>query len=521
MSIRLLFGDWKIADSVFRWWVKIADFGITKRIHDATGLTSNVGTEGYMAPEVQGIYPLADLDIKETDYPFAVDIWAVGAIAVYMITGQKAFPNARELFSYVVAQTPLQLPSEVDTAEWNFKEFAESTLSRSPRHRPTANQALQHLWVQSNCHRSALDAARVQAQPVRDISRSSIPSRGDSVVALPPQLQLELADPNSGGGINAIPPSATLDSSIGVRVAESGVGIQSMGVTLNRTVSLGNFTGRVKVQETIALDFCPDNITYDSSGDHLIVVGRYNKLGKPRKLCGSVFWAKGLAGADKMTVARIAQSELPVSCISKIPDGRHRDFGVLYERWPGSVLRYCNPWVGHLTQGGDIGGEIVTAQRDERIICVGLQKYCIVDFICGSAEIRVNISGSQNSRNWRSLPLPCNTYEERSIQKWTVSSCCYAVFSADENYLFVAKRRDWSERQDNESIVVWNTVTLRCEATLQYGVCFPDGLISLSRRGTRLATACTICASSIEIWDLSNPGNCLVSATNSPFNGLV
>lgn len=200
-----------------------------------------------MAPEVQGMYPLADLDIKETEYPLAVDIWAVGAIAVYMITAQKAFSDARELFSYVVAQRPLQLPPEVDTAEWNFREFAESTLSRSPRHRPTANQALQHPWVQSNCHLSALDAVLRNAPPARDTSRSRIPSRGDSVVVLPPQLQQNLGNPNSGRGITAISGSATPSSSSGSSYLHQPQLRQSTDA---------------KVQGTIALDHCPDIMAY-------------------------------------------------------------------------------------------------------------------------------------------------------------------------------------------------------------------------------------------------------------------
>lgn len=66
------------------WWVKVADFGISKRAKEASGMTTLMGTPEYMTPEMlqRGIV-LEDLA--------AVDIWAVGVMTFNMLTRQAAF----------------------------------------------------------------------------------------------------------------------------------------------------------------------------------------------------------------------------------------------------------------------------------------------------------------------------------------------------------------------------------------------------------------------------------------------
>jgi serine/threonine protein kinase len=128
--------------------VKIADFGISKRIEPTT-LRTRVGTEAYLAPEVRGIYTPADLELREGDddetLSLAVDIWAVGAIAFRAITGRLAFQNGPELYRYVVSGTPFPVN---DTMGSDCTNFVAETMSPSPRQRPTAEQALARPWMQ-------------------------------------------------------------------------------------------------------------------------------------------------------------------------------------------------------------------------------------------------------------------------------------------------------------------------------------------------------------------------------------
>ncbi|KAK0729486.1 hypothetical protein B0H67DRAFT_677524 [Lasiosphaeris hirsuta] len=72
-------GEWRLQISLFKLLGQtggsrfLSDFGITKQVHEATNLTSVVGTEGCMAPEVRGMFPLADMNIHSTGYTSAVD----------------------------------------------------------------------------------------------------------------------------------------------------------------------------------------------------------------------------------------------------------------------------------------------------------------------------------------------------------------------------------------------------------------------------------------------------------------
>ncbi|WYZ42301.1 hypothetical protein EsH8_V_001196 [Colletotrichum jinshuiense] len=128
------------------WWIKIADFGIAKRIQDCTGTATLIGTEGYMAPEARGIFHEADLEVPSGSYPFAVDIWAVGVIAWRIITNQPAFATLRDLSSYVLGRTNLPFTSGKFSSECD--EFIKKTLAASPGKRPTSKEAVQHLWIQ-------------------------------------------------------------------------------------------------------------------------------------------------------------------------------------------------------------------------------------------------------------------------------------------------------------------------------------------------------------------------------------
>lgn len=74
---------------------KIADFGISKQAqHGAQLHTADVGTLGYMAPEMQS---RQGTNMALTSYSFAVDIWAIGVIALELLLGRHPFPTATSL----------------------------------------------------------------------------------------------------------------------------------------------------------------------------------------------------------------------------------------------------------------------------------------------------------------------------------------------------------------------------------------------------------------------------------------
>ncbi|KAL8855550.1 MAG: hypothetical protein Q9178_007819, partial [Gyalolechia marmorata] len=82
-----------------KWWIKIADFGISKRATEGlTALRTQTGTPAFAAPEVLG---LGDLDdTNDGTYTHAVDIWSTGVITFLILTGETFFRNPTQLRQY-------------------------------------------------------------------------------------------------------------------------------------------------------------------------------------------------------------------------------------------------------------------------------------------------------------------------------------------------------------------------------------------------------------------------------------
>ncbi|KAL4898769.1 kinase-like domain-containing protein [Aspergillus ambiguus] len=123
------------------WWIKIADFGISKRVEDGLGVpTTTKGTAGYMAPELLGF--------TERGRPYATDIWAIGEIAFQMLTKKPTFKNPGLLAKYVDHPDlfPVGLLQTARTSQSGI-EFILSTMRPVPDQRLAAEDALNHTWM--------------------------------------------------------------------------------------------------------------------------------------------------------------------------------------------------------------------------------------------------------------------------------------------------------------------------------------------------------------------------------------
>ncbi|CAH0053811.1 unnamed protein product, partial [Clonostachys solani] len=135
------------------WWVKISDFGISKRASgDHTALHTLVGTPRYLAPEVMRIFSPEDTEDLDSDtmaYTVAIDQWALGAIAFQLLASRDPFPQPRSLQTYVHGKEPF--PSSVLTAlriKEPCIEFLKALLAPIPSRRPNASSALKHPWLE-------------------------------------------------------------------------------------------------------------------------------------------------------------------------------------------------------------------------------------------------------------------------------------------------------------------------------------------------------------------------------------
>jgi serine/threonine protein kinase len=127
------------------WWVKLADFGLSKRLTDATGYHTRAGTQAYMAPEVQN---LIESGVAGSDYTNAVDMWAVGCITYRLVTGVVPFPPGRTLIKYCEDRSLFPYDALFDSGiKSTCSKFIRHLLVAQPQERPSATQALQHEWI--------------------------------------------------------------------------------------------------------------------------------------------------------------------------------------------------------------------------------------------------------------------------------------------------------------------------------------------------------------------------------------
>lgn len=108
-------------------------------INASTGI---VGTLNYMAPELfewRG-------EISKLDFP-AADIWAVGAMAFYLMTKSIDFPRRRQAVHLGQPESEF-LPGDCQIS-LDGLAFMFDLTSHKAAERPRASQILQHTWLKS------------------------------------------------------------------------------------------------------------------------------------------------------------------------------------------------------------------------------------------------------------------------------------------------------------------------------------------------------------------------------------
>lgn len=131
------------------WWVKLSDFGISKRAADSLVGSSTVkGTLRYMAPELLGFVETGEVSGSRNAQ--AADMWALGEIAFQMLTKMPTFEYMSHLSVYVAS--PEKFPSAVlrahDVSNAGI-DFINSIMQPKPKDRQTSVEALRHAWMES------------------------------------------------------------------------------------------------------------------------------------------------------------------------------------------------------------------------------------------------------------------------------------------------------------------------------------------------------------------------------------
>ena len=124
-----------------KWWIVLADFGISKRVDESNGPTTTIkGILMFMAPELHGLLdqarPKLAADFKATD------MWALGEIIFQMLTGEATFRSLVELMRYCLGQRKFpsnRLPVSVRA---DCYEFVTSIMTSFPHERMTTAESL-------------------------------------------------------------------------------------------------------------------------------------------------------------------------------------------------------------------------------------------------------------------------------------------------------------------------------------------------------------------------------------------
>ena len=122
-----------------RYWVKLGDFGIAKRVtNQSTALRTEIGTPYFSAPETE-----PDDYQENFEYTNAVDLWSLGCV-VYNCLAQRPPFQSRRAKALPFPIQPLKGKVHVDSVA-----FLECLLKVDPMTRYTAQEALDHPWFQN------------------------------------------------------------------------------------------------------------------------------------------------------------------------------------------------------------------------------------------------------------------------------------------------------------------------------------------------------------------------------------
>lgn len=122
--------------------LKLIDFGLSTHFTPGHRLSRVVGSFHYVAPEV----------LKQS-YTEACDMWSLGVILYILLSGHAPFTGGGvDAIKASILRGAYAFPHEMfrDVSD-EALEFVSCLLSYSVEHRHTAEQALTHPWLRSNC----------------------------------------------------------------------------------------------------------------------------------------------------------------------------------------------------------------------------------------------------------------------------------------------------------------------------------------------------------------------------------
>jgi serine/threonine protein kinase len=150
-----------------RWWVKLADFGLSKHRTEETAYRTQTGTQAYMAPEILNYVP--GVNPKSSEYTNAVDIWALGCMVYRLVNGVVPFPPGPSLLNFCWDES--KFPSQGSALNELGAKFVRDLVVPYPSRRITAQQARP-------------DGSEVENRPVPSDFKGSEPSTAHPITQI-------------------------------------------------------------------------------------------------------------------------------------------------------------------------------------------------------------------------------------------------------------------------------------------------------------------------------------------------
>jgi Ca2+-binding EF-hand superfamily protein len=133
-----------LSDSSEKAFIKIMDFGLSKIMGPEEKLADGFGTLSFVAPEV----------LIRQPYNKQIDIWSLGVILYYMLSGTLPFDDENDN-EEVIAKMTVFTEVEFPPKNWSKKsedviDLIKKCLIKNPEERIKINEYLEHKWIKTN-----------------------------------------------------------------------------------------------------------------------------------------------------------------------------------------------------------------------------------------------------------------------------------------------------------------------------------------------------------------------------------
>ena len=138
--------------------LKIADFGLSKKLYEGQKLKEKLGTQVFMAPEIW--------ELSETGYSLEVDIWSLGIVMFKLLTGKLPFENKNNNGKDII-KGEFSFPDK-PFVSIEAKNLIKQILVKDPKKRPSLNQIVYHDFFHKNIFPEFLDISSLNTPPCEE-----------------------------------------------------------------------------------------------------------------------------------------------------------------------------------------------------------------------------------------------------------------------------------------------------------------------------------------------------------------